>query len=237
MKLTILRNDAQVPAGHIERVARDRALDVDLVRLDAGDDVPSVDSVDAVVVLGGEMGAYDVDRFPYLAAEKQFLVDAVDAGVPVLGVCLGCQLLADALGGRAYPGERPEVHFGPLDPVSPDPVVDALIDGPTLSMHQDTWDPPDGATVLARTDRYPQAFRYGSSLGIQPHPEVDSAIVKSWLTHGAGVAVAVRAGADPEAVMDDFTARDDEVAAVADRFFGAWIDEAELRTGDTGGSP
>ena len=228
MRLTILRNDPQVPAGHLERVAKERGIDVEIVALDEGAGLPTVEGVDAVAVMGGEMGAYDDHRFPYLADEKRFLVAAVDAGVPLLGVCLGCQLLADALGGRAFLADRPEVRFGSLVAIADDPVVDHLTAGPVLSIHRDTWEVPDGGRLLARSDRFPQAFRFGTALGVQPHPEVDTEIVRSWLEHDDGVALAVSAGADPSEVLGTFASRGAEVAVVADRFFGAWLDEADV---------
>ena len=235
MKLTILRNDPQVPAGHLERVARARGVDVEIVKLDEGAAFPSMYEVEAVAVLGGEMGAYDGHRFPYLETEKRFLSDAVATGIPVLGVCLGCQLLAYALGGRAYLGERPEVRFGSLESTERDPVVDHLTPGPVLTFHRDTWDVPDGGRLVARSDRYPQAFRFGTALGVQPHPEVDAQIVTSWLEHEDGVRLAVSAGADPVEVLGAFASKEAEVAAVADRFFGAWLDEAEDMLGTTHG--
>ena len=227
MKVTVLRNDAQVPPGRLDRVARDRGIGLELVALDAGDELPAVDTVESVVVLGGEMGAYDEDRYPHIAAEKRFLAEAVDAGIPVLGLCLGCQLLADALGGRAYLADRPELYFGPLERIASDGVVDHLTPGPTLSIHWDTWDLPPGGELLAQSARYPQAFRLGSAIGIQPHPEVDLVIVASWLESDGGAALATEAGVDPGEVLGALASGERHVAALADRFFGAWIDEAE----------
>ena len=231
MKLTVLRNDPQVPAGHLGRVARARGCDVEIVALDEGAALPSIDDVDALAVLGGEMGAYDGHRFPYLEAEKRLLTDAVAAGVPVLGVCLGCQLLADALGGEAYLADRPEVRFGSLESTERDPVVDLLTPGPVLTFHRDTWEVPEGGRLIARSDRYPQVFRLGTALGVQPHPEVDSHIVTSWLEHDDGARLVRSAGEDPDEVLGAFASREAEVATIADRFFGAWLDEAEATLG------
>ncbi len=226
MKLTIIRNDAQVPPGHIERVARARSFDIDLVRLDQGDSLPHPSSVEAVVVLGGEMGAYDIGSHEYLDTEKQFLADIVDAGVPVLGVCLGCQLLAESLGGRAFLADAPEVAFAPIDSIGGDPVVDILTTAPVLTMHRDTWEPPEGGRLLARSDSYNQAFRYGSALGLQPHPEVDPSIVGDWLSHPSADSMTRAAGTDPDLLLATMVAHTDEISDTADSFFGAWLDEA-----------
>ena len=229
MKITVVRNDLQVPPGHIERVIRDRGHGFELVCLDEGDQLPDLDQVEAVVVLGGEMGVYDVAAFPYLLEEKAFLTAAVEAGIPVLGVCLGCQLLAESLGGSAYLADGPELTLAPLPVEVDDEVVSLLAGGPTLTIHRDTWDLPPGGTLIARSDRYNQAFRFGSALGIQSHPEVDEAIVESWMTRAAGEKVAREEGLDASAVLTSFRSVADEVSDLADEFFGAWLIEAEQR--------
>ena len=226
--LTIVQNDPQVPPGHAVRVAEDHGVRVAIVRLDAGDDLPDPSAVDAALVLGGEMGAYDDHRVPYLEPEKAWLRSLVAADVPVLGLCLGCQLLADALGGAAYLAERPEVVFGRLRREQTDPVVDHLVESPTLAMHRDTWDLPRGSRLVARTAGYPGAFRMGSALGVQPHPEVDSAIVTTWLTHREGVVLAEEAGADPARVLAEVSSAEAQIARAADGFFSAWYEEAGL---------
>jgi len=226
MRLTVLRNDPHVPAGQLAAVAARRSIEVVLVELDAGAGLPDLAGADAIVALGGEMGAYDVDAYPFLAAEKRFLADAVALGIPVLGLCLGCQLLADALGGSAYLADSPEVAFGTLDVIAQDPVVDVLGTEPSLLIHRDTWDLPEGGTLVARTDRYNQAFRFGSALGVQPHPEVDTSIARSWLI-GPGASTLPRAvGVDPGALLEEFERSAEGVAATADRFFGSWLTEA-----------
>lgn len=229
MRVTVIRNDSRVPAGHLERVTRERGHGFDLVRLDEGDQLPSVDDVEAVVVLGGEMGAYDVEVYPYLADEKAFLRGAVEEGIPVLGVCLGCQLLAECLGGNAYLADRPEVMLAPLPMEVDDDVIGVLAGGPTLIIHRDTWDLPPGGLLVSRSDRYNQAFRFGSAVGIQSHPEADEEIVDSWLTTEQGEKLTRSAGTEASDVLRSFRSVAAQVSDLADQFFGGWLAEAESR--------
>jgi len=145
--------------------------------------LPSLDEVSGVVVMGGGMDADDLAGHPGLGAERALLAAAVDADVPVLAVCLGMQLLALALGARLHRRAATEIGFAPVDLVADDPVLDALGNRPTvLHWHSDVVDLPAGATLLASTDATPvQAFRAGSALGLQFHPEVDAALLDLWL--------------------------------------------------------
>lgn len=224
-----MRNDPECPPGHLERVARAHGVEIEVVALDAGDALPDVASVEAVAVLGGEMGAYETDRVPYLVAEKAWLADLVSAQVPVLGICLGCQLLADALGGRAYLAARPEVAFTTLEVVAPDPVVDVLARVPTLAIHRDTWTLPPGGRLIARSDRFPHAFRLGSALGVQAHPEVDPEIVGVWADDPSIVPFLAADGRTTDDLTSWVADHEDSTAAAADELFGAWIREARER--------
>lgn len=230
MRVTVIRNDPDVPPGHLARVCRERGHDVDVVALDAGEALPPVGSVRAIAVLGGEMGVYDTDIHPYLELEKAFLVDAVEREIPVLGLCLGCQLLADALGGAAYLAPGPEAAFDVLDVVVEDAVVGILGSRRSLALHRDTWDPPPGGTLIARSDIYNQAFRMGSALGIQTHPEATPAIVAEWLADRSGRELVISAGASPEGLLEAIEAASHEIALTADAVFGAWLDESERAT-------
>ena len=149
---------------------------------EASPDLPDPRDVAAVVAMGGPMNVDD-PRYPGLAAERRLLADAVDAGVPVLGVCLGMQLLARALGARVHPGAGWELGFAPVDVVAPDPVLAPLGERPTvLHWHGDHAELPAGATLLATSAVTPvQAFRAGSALGLQFHLEVDGATLHEWL--------------------------------------------------------
>jgi GMP synthase (glutamine-hydrolysing) len=153
-----------------------------------GSALPGLGGFAGVVVMGGSMGAYDDDEAPWLPATRDLLRDAVARQVPVLGVCLGGQLLAGALGGQVKPAdEGPEI--GPAlvakrDAAVGDPLFGSIPFTPdVLQWH---WDEivtlPAGAVLLASSPRYPnQAFRYGGTAwGLQFHIETTPELVRSW---------------------------------------------------------
>ena len=146
--------------------------------------LPSLDEVSGVVVMGGSMDADDLTDHPGLAAEQALLAAAVEADVPVLGICLGMQLLALALGARLRRRTGTEIGFAPVDVVADDPVLGVLGSRPNvLHWHADSVDLPAGATLLASTELTPvQAFRAGSALGLQFHPELDTGMLNLWLS-------------------------------------------------------
>lgn len=146
-------------------------------------DLPAVRDLAGLVVMGGPMAADDDERYPGLPAERRLLAEAVDADLPVLGVCLGMQLLALALGAPLHRANATEIGFGAVAVVGHDPVLAPLGERPdVLHWHSDAVDLPPGATLLASTRRTPvQAFRAGSALGLQFHLEVDAAMLRSWI--------------------------------------------------------
>lgn len=151
-------------------------------------DLPAPTDLAGLVVMGGPMNADDDARFPGLPAERRLLAAAVDADLPVLGVCLGMQLLARALGAPVHAGNGSEVGLAPVAVVGDDPVLAPLGPAPTvLHWHDDAADLPAGATLLARTTATPvQAFRAGSALGLQFHVEVDRPLLADWLAGPPG---------------------------------------------------
>ena len=152
-----------------------------------GEPVPTrLDGADGLVVLGGVMDADETDDYPHLLATMDLLRDAADREVPALGICLGAQLAAAALGGRAYPGPAGEelgwTKVELTEAGRADPVTGALTEPAELfEWHHDTFDPPPGATLLASGAVYPsQAFRLGSVVAVQFHPEVDGPLLRGW---------------------------------------------------------
>jgi GMP synthase-like glutamine amidotransferase len=206
----VLHNLTIAYAGHAGAVLRDHGIELDERELLGGDVLPALDEVDGLLVLGGDQSVLDVDRDPLMAAEAALIREAVDAGVPVFGVCLGAQLLAYATGGTVARLPRRMVEWAPLialDGAAGDPVAGALPAGAmALHWNEDGFEPPPGAVeLLGRVSAGGEAFRVGESAwGIQFHPEVDAAGLEDWYAEGgrelaqAGVTEAAARLADAE---------------------------------------
>ncbi|MGU3496203.1 glutamine amidotransferase [Xanthobacteraceae bacterium A53D] len=151
---------------------------------------------DLLVVLGGPIGVYEEASYPFLVREKAFLAERLSRGLPTLGICLGAQLIANALGAPVYPSGLKEIGFSPLilTGLGEDSALRHLKDIPVLHWHGDTYDLPAGAEHLAATTIVrQQAFRLGPNiLGLQFHPEADcGAPFERWLVgHASELAAA-----------------------------------------------
>jgi GMP synthase (glutamine-hydrolysing) len=139
---------------------------------------------DLLVILGGPIGAYEEDLYPFLTPEIALIATRIAANKPTLGICLGAQLMARALGARVYPGRGKEIGWKPLSLTSAGREMLAPFDGlPVLHWHGDTFDLPHGVTNLAFTDICDhQAFAYGeNALAFQFHPEAQERGFERWL--------------------------------------------------------
>jgi len=139
------------------------------------------------VLMGGPMAVYESDRHLFLAAEITAIQARLAAGRPMLGICLGAQLIAAAAGAAVQRGQAgPEIGVAPItlcEAAALDPVFADLLPHPAFAhWHGDTFDAVPGATRLASSAMYPeQAFRLGNSYGLQFHPELDAATFEHWL--------------------------------------------------------
>jgi GMP synthase (glutamine-hydrolysing) len=138
-----------------------------------------------LVVLGGPIGAYEEDRYPFLSEELRVLKQRLEQNMPTMGICLGAQLMARALGEEVYPGPAKEIGFAPiaLTVAGEASCLRYFSDFPVLHWHGDTFDLPAGATLLASTEICEnQAFSYGNSaIAFQFHPEAGSRGFERWL--------------------------------------------------------
>jgi GMP synthase (glutamine-hydrolysing) len=229
--LLVLQHIACEPPAAFEDELRSRGFELVRVELDAGEEIPARDDFAGIVVMGGPMGAYDDERHPWLAGEKLYLREAVGRDVPVWGVCLGAQLLAASLGARVYPGDRPEVGLLPVElteAAASDPVFgDAPPSIPTLQWHGDTFDLPEGATLLASSPAYPnQAFRLSRSYGLQFHVEVTPELAAQWgeVPAYADSLEAILGPGALERLVGEVSAHAGSTLPLARRLFGRWLE-------------
>lgn len=187
-RILILQNSPGAPAGVVgDQLARGGAsLDIRLAL--GGDPLPSIpEGYDGLLVLGGPMSPNDDDDYPGLKVDRELIRAFAASGRPVLGICLGAQLIARAFGGAARRHDVPEIGFTRIE-LTKGAVDDHLLGGldalPRLMhWHYDTFDLPDGAVLLATNGVCPnQAFRLGRAVhAVQFHPEVTAEIVRDWL--------------------------------------------------------
>jgi GMP synthase (glutamine-hydrolysing) len=234
MRVLVLQHIACEHPGVFSDVMRERDVEAVAVELDEGEPLPDWREFDAVLAMGGPMGAGDDADHPWLTAEKRLVRDAVEDGKPFLGVCLGVQLLAAALGARVYASERAEVGLLPVE-LTPEGRRDPLFDGlddeiVSLQWHGDTFDLPDGAELLASSPQVPnQAFRAGGrAYGVQFHLEVTGEMAREWAEVPAyRASLADTLGEEKGAeFIADARSRAGELHPPARRLFANWLDVA-----------
>lgn len=182
----IIENDPDVPAGVLEPLLIEEGLNYSIHKAQSEEPLRDTSMITGLVVLGGAMGTSDEDRFPFLVHVKVFMKVCIERGIPVLGICLGGQLLAEVAGGeveRSSHGEK-GLHDVFLTPFGKrDPLFAGLPARFTVfQWHNDSFTPPENALPLAGSPTCAhQAFRIGEhAYGIQFHPEVEAHIVSSW---------------------------------------------------------
>ena len=170
-KTIAIINDSEVTTG---------SLPNDIISINAWEvnwDLLSFD--DSYIVLGGHMGSYDDEKFSYLQAEKLWLKKAINEDTKILGICLGSQLIADAMGGKAYLSEKIEFGFKNLDFLIEDTLFEDFKNTKVFSWHRDTFDIPPGATLVAKTE-FPQIYIIKNTTALQFHPEIKTDLFKVW---------------------------------------------------------
>jgi GMP synthase (glutamine-hydrolysing) len=197
--------------------------------LEAGvDDIgpSSLTASDLVVVLGGPIGVYEEEQYPFLSDEIAAIHARMEAGKPTLGICLGAQLMAKACGAKVAPGPQKEIGWAPLTLTDEGrgSMLGAFATTPVLHWHGDNFELPANAVRLARTSACPnQAFSIGkNTLGLQFHIEVDPARIEQWLI-GHTVELG-KAGIDPRALRRDASTLGRATAEKGHAALATWLD-------------
>jgi len=216
--------------GEIE-MRSERAAEVDVLRIDLDERGVDPGAYDLIVSLGSEFAAFDDSR-GFIPREVGLMELALEADVPILGLCFGGQLLARALGGRGF---RATSEIGWLPVRSRDPEL--VPEGPWFQWHFDSFTLPSDATLVAESDAGPQAFVAGRSLGLQFHPEVTVDIMDEWVRvyrHELDTE-----GVDPDALLEETKARASRSRQMAWQLFGSFLEQVAgpRPPGATSGAP
>ncbi len=226
----VFQNIPHEGLGTVADAAARAGWRLDLRNLNRGDPVPDAPrDTDAVIVMGGPMNVNDMHEFPFLDVECRFLREALQHQVPLLGFCLGSQLIAKAAGSVVTPAPRKEIGWYDVE-LTPAAMHDALFQGcpPRLGVfhwHGDTFDLPPGATLLCTHDVVPhQAFRLGlSTYAFQFHIEMTAAMIEDWIARNGEELAGVRSYIDPAAILAAIPSRLPAMQAVAATVFDRWF--------------
>lgn len=203
----VLRHEDPDHLGLGTDVLTAAGLQLESLDLWLGKSLPSPGDVSGLVLLGGTMSVGDAEQFPFLASEQQLVRDCVEQGVPLLGLCLGAQLLAAALGGRVSRAPHRSIGFLPVTKTD-SAASDRLFENwcatdRVFRWHEDTFTLPPGADLLVSADDIAnQAFRFGDrAWGVQFHMELDRPLLEAWIASSSEASLA-EWGTNPRDLLD-----------------------------------
>lgn len=230
LRALILQHEEPTPPGHVTEWLAANDADVDTLRIDVDERDVDPTRYDLIVSLGSEFAAFD-DTKAFVPREARLMRTAVDAEVPVLGLCFGGQMLARVLGGEVSRGTESEIGWLPVR--SRDPAL--VPEGPWFQWHFDRFTVPPGATLVAESDAGPQAFVAGRSLGLQFHPEVTTGIMEDWVREYRHELDAD--GVAPDALLEETKRRATESRRMAWQLFERYLADVARLPSREEGSP
>jgi GMP synthase (glutamine-hydrolysing) len=233
MRILAISHQRDAGPGVFAEAITDSGHQLDVWHVAETDEPPAdPHGYDALITFGGAMHADQESDHPWLAPEKRLLAETLAAGTPVLAVCLGAQLLAEAAGGSAVRTSEPEIGWFEVE-VTPAGAADPLLSALAPSFGAFEWHSyecllPDGATVLARTPVCVQAYRIGDAAwGIQFHAEVSAGDAAHWIDDYRADSDAVRIGVDPEALRAETEPRIADFNRLGRELCGRWLAAVE----------
>jgi GMP synthase (glutamine-hydrolysing) len=226
-RVLFIQNGEQDRPGLFAKVLRDHGVALDIVEAGCGEKIPTdLDRWAGIAVGGGGMSAYETERYPFLRDEETLIRSARAAGKPLLGMCLGAQLMAGALGGKVFPNQAKEIGFYDVR-FTPAAADDFLWQGHTtfrpVQWHGDTFSLPPGAVRLASSDLTEnQLFRLDdTSYGLQFHLEIDEPVLTEMVETDDGWLP--QNGVDPQQFLREARVAIPKVEPIARSVFGRWL--------------
>ena len=231
MRALVVYHHNEKDIGSFKPILERRGFEVDYIY---GADDKTLDhdplTHDLAIVMGGSMGVYESDQYPYLLNEISYLKKRLDNDLPTLGICLGGQLMAKSLGGDVYKGTNDketgwrEIEVTPAGEQSPVRHLDALYTKMTQG-HQDTFDLPTNCTLLASSDQYKnQVFSHGKkALGFQCHPEMTVDLIDAWLNKKDDFLTTQTMS--KERIVEDTKIYIETLTQQTEKFLNEWLDE------------
>jgi GMP synthase-like glutamine amidotransferase len=210
MRICVLEHEREAPAEYFGEWADARGHEWHVLEVPELREWPEPDAHDVVVSLGSERSVHGSPD-AWIPAEVEFVRQVHETGIPVLGICFGGQVLAAALGGRVRRADATHVDWRPIATAEPR----LIAPGPWFRWHEDVFEAPPGARLLAGSADEPLAFALGRSVGLQFHPEVGRELAETWLLSG-GEQLTAR-GIHPAAVREEIGR---SAAGARERAFG-----------------
>jgi GMP synthase (glutamine-hydrolysing) len=236
-KVRVITHVAFEDLGSFEQILKEEGFEIEYLNAacdDLSDINPKTD--DVLIILGGPISVNDVNEYPFIQAELEMLTERLEADKPTLGICLGAQLIAKALGAKVYPGQHKEIGWAPLhlDEAGSRSVLRHLVGEGVcvLHWHGETFDLPEYAEHLASTEHYAnQAFSYGKTLALQFHPEVTRRGLEQWYVGHTGEIHQID-GVSVNQLRDDAARYADTLQARAYTFLTEWLEQVCATTSE-----
>lgn len=234
--VAIVQHEASVPPGPIGEVLRRAHVGHFVVEAWRDPEWPAAQDLGGLVVLGGTMNVDQVDAYPFLGRSRALMSDAIERGTPVMGVCLGSQMMARVLGADVSRAEPRNAFFSPVE-VADDPVLAPFANTPVLQFHEDTFSLPPGAVPLARSARSGllQAFGFGAAAyAVQFHFEVDHTILSAWCRNVGDRAMREEWGVAPDELLTEAARHLDAQQRAGRELFARFLQLARETAGPEG---
>ena len=231
-KLLVFQHVPYEDLGNLKPLLQSAGIQIDSVNFSREPEAqPSLDGYDGLVVLGGRMAVYEAEKYPHLTMETKLIERAAEKNLPVLGICLGSQLVANALGARVYPSGIKEIGWYDLSTTAgakADPLFRHVgLTEKVFQWHGDTFDLPNEAVHLASSSLCRnQAFRYRNNIyALQFHLEVDGAIIDSWLNAAENrrEIAGLKSDFDPNAIRVEMPRCLGRLGELCNQVFGEFI--------------